>query len=322
MQSFKLLLKNPPTGVTSADTVSLQQDQVFEGQYFGFDQSGLNRGVVTQWNVNQYLDDPVNAEVANDFMSYITSNTSDIELKEILDSDKKLADTFVEYYANSITSGLTSPTSIINNQLTGTTQITYDELQYQLEYASKIDGPLGTPTTIIAPNSRKNTTKTELTTFSEEESFYIPVKLHRNYVDSSRIDFTEFTQDCFKKVDGEEKFFKQCFVELNYETNPEEFWSDSTTSPVSPDEEVVITKEIEICNMVEVSPAKKAVWICERALTTGEVLETYASETSETGFEIIGNPFTGFAVVTTCTLVSPALPAVFEEVCTTHIVPA
>lgn len=106
MQSFKLLLKNPPTGVTSADTVSLQQDQVFEGQYFGFDQSGLNRGVVTQWNVNQYLDDPVNAEVANDFMSYITSNTSDIELKEILDSDKKLADTFVEYYANSITLSL------------------------------------------------------------------------------------------------------------------------------------------------------------------------------------------------------------------------
>ena len=41
---------------------------------------------------------------------------------------------------------------------------------------------------------------------------------------TTRINFTEFTKDCFREVDGESRFWTQCFVDLNKEENPGLFW--------------------------------------------------------------------------------------------------
>ena len=281
MQSFKILL-DVSSGATNAVTV-VDSSLELEGNYFAYDQRGLNKGVVTEFNVNQFLDNPENIDIVNDFRDYLTGNTTSKELQEIVNSNKKLADTFVNYYTTSITNGVVSPTSYIDNNLTGTTSISITNLNYNLEYASTTGTTLGTPETIIAPNARIGTEKDVLTTYTTEESIYLPVMISRNFVDIARINFTEFSMDCFKEVDGVEKFLKQCFVDLNKNNDPNSLWVTGIVSPddaVTPDPlppppppvvitPVVIVPDDEVvCVDVLVTEAKEEVWVCREYRTS------------------------------------------------------
>ena len=222
MQSYKLTIYSgsETTNIVTGSTLS------FDGDYYSYDQSGFNLGVVTEFNVRQYLNNPNNEGVAVDFFTYLTANTSNSEFVEIANSNKKLADSFVEYYSTSVTSGLTTPISIIDNSLTGTSAVTVTNYNYDLSDAGSTSNPLGFPDTIIKGGNRIGTETESLTTYTNEQSFFIPVKIKRSNLDVARINFSEFSGDSTKVINGQNVYLTKGFVDLNKNEDPASFWYD------------------------------------------------------------------------------------------------
>lgn len=221
MQKFTILLNT----ITNNNTTPTQSNLKFEGNYYAYNQSSLNQGIVTEFNVNQFLDNPNNEFIAKQFYDFLIKNTSNSELQEISNSDKKLSDTFKDFYTSFITRGQTPTASKIDNNLTGTTKITTTNYNYQLSDSNTTKVPLGVSATIIAKN-RIGNTKEVISTFIEEDSFYLPIKIELNGIDLSRIDFSEFAKDCFREVNGQSKFLAQSFVDLNKNNDPNSFWTN------------------------------------------------------------------------------------------------
>ena len=236
MQNFKLFLYSgsETTNVVTGSSLSI------DGKYYSYDQSGLNQGVVTEFNVNQFLNNPNNNDIATDFFNYLTTNTTDSQFKEIVGSNKKLANIFTEYYSISVTNGQETPDELVDDSLTGTTEISVTNYNYNFTDSSpSIDRPLGAPVSIIPNVDRINTTSDKITSFTTEESFYIPVAINRNQIDLARMNFSEFSEDCVRDVNGISTTLTQCFVDLNKNEDSDSFWSNSSAQ-VSPNTTQVV----------------------------------------------------------------------------------
>ncbi len=151
---------------------------------------GTGGGIVNSSNVRAFLnDDTSNEFIINDFFSYLTGNTTAVEFSEIYNSDNKLSETFNEYYQSSILNNQAPATSVINNNLTGTSGVTIVENGIH-DYNGVAPGKGLTGITMSINNStRKLNVYSALTTFTEEESYYIPVFIKRNSRQMARLTF-------------------------------------------------------------------------------------------------------------------------------------
>ena len=218
MQKFEILFNLPISGVTElpGENSSLQ----LSNGYFAYDQSGLGGGLVTEFNVRQFLENSTNESVSVAFFSYLTGSTTRFELKEIDESDAKLSSVFNQFYNTTILSGSPSPTSFIDQQLTGTTGVTVTRYVHEfLELEFSGNQNVGAPKS-ITNNKLVGIDSFEIESFTREVSYFLPISLKRKSVDIARMDFSEFTQDCFREVtdvsgNTETKFLAQCFVDLN-----------------------------------------------------------------------------------------------------------
>ncbi len=205
------------TGVSSTLTLN-------DG-YYSYDQKGLNKGIVTEFNVKQYLNDPNNETTALDFFNYLDKNTTDQELAEIYEDNKKLSDLFKKYYNTSVLFGTESPISYVNESLSFTTGITINNLNYALSSSTVYESSMtGTSATIISSSKRLNDIKNELTTYTNEVSYYIDVPLNLSMSTIAQISFSEYTKDEFLVLSGQTITLKKGFVNLNMSSDPNEFW--------------------------------------------------------------------------------------------------
>lgn len=151
---------------------------------------GIGGGIVNPSNVRAFLnDDAANQFIINDFFSYLTGSTTTIEFAEIYNSDQKLSDTFNDYYNSSILNNQLPGTSVINSNLTGTTGITVVENAiYDYDGTAPAKGLTGV-TMSINNSTRKLNIYSALTTYTEEESYYIPVFIKRNSKQMARLYF-------------------------------------------------------------------------------------------------------------------------------------
>src|ERR1035437_9411015 len=201
MQKHILLLNR----FFTASTLNVfSPDSVILGGYYGHDTSGLGGGVVNEQNVRNYLNNPDNDFIAHKFVDYLTGSTNSDDFKEIFYSDKKLSNVFNKFYQTTIVSGLQSPTSYIDDNLTGTTQISYTNNNFLFSSGTVDNSPLPGIPLSIRNASRLNNAQTKLEGFSIEDSYYVNVMLNREFYpnESLEIDFCPIINIIFSASTG------------------------------------------------------------------------------------------------------------------------
>lgn len=181
MKNFEILLNIKYTATTQ---VVLSDLDLQNNYYVYMNKNG--GGIVNPYNVRGYLNDSKNIQITNDFFAYLTGSTSVDQALNILAADKKLSDTFNDYYQRVIISATQiSSTAIIDKNLTGTTQIIANTYIHPWSgYAP--NKQLTGITQSINGSVDAVQSSLYLQDFTTEESYYIPIYIERNYSQLSR----------------------------------------------------------------------------------------------------------------------------------------
>jgi len=156
---------------------------------------GLGGGITNPSNVRGFLNDDRNDLIINDFFSYLTGSTDTVQFAEIYNSDQKLSDVFNDYYISSIVNNQVPSTSVIDNSLVGTSGTTvYDESIHNYDGVAPLKGLTGI-TMSIDNSTRALLEYSALTTFTSEESYYIPVFITRNHKEMARLKFVSCAEN-------------------------------------------------------------------------------------------------------------------------------
>lgn len=217
---------------------------VLTDDYYSYQQTSLGGGITSEFNVRQYLSDPNNENIGNDFFNFLTANTTIEEFRVIFNSNEKLSAIFNNYYERSVVAGQASSRDFVEVELTGTTPITvytpnvfdWNEAVFSDPFGNKMQGEVDS----IVSGPRKSfgpEGKVFLERFTNENSYYLPIFLNRSHSQKAVINFSSFSEDCLKEVtldDGtkEEKFLKQCFVDINAKNDPRELYNSPTVNTI------------------------------------------------------------------------------------------
>lgn len=183
MQRHTLVINNR----FSATTVGINSGLQDYGDYVVNYVQGLGGEVVNASNVRGFLNDDANENVINDFFSYLTASTTTIEFAEIYNSNQNLANTFNNYYNSSVLQDTLPSTSVIDQSLSGTYEIEiiynsdFNYLSSQAQRQSLSGIPLS-----INGEIRELDVYSALTTYTLEESYYVPVFIKRNNLQFER----------------------------------------------------------------------------------------------------------------------------------------
>lgn len=178
MQRHRLLINKSFSATTAAINSGLQN----VNNYISNNIQGLGGGTVNASNVRGFLNDEANENLVDDFFSYLTGSTTVIEFAEIYNSDQKLADNFNNYYESVVVNNLPPSTSVLDASLSGTNGITVVNNQY-FNYSTGFAPEKGLSgiTQSINSDTRLLEVYSALTTFTTDESYYLPIFLTRNY---------------------------------------------------------------------------------------------------------------------------------------------
>jgi hypothetical protein len=196
MQRHTILINKRFSADTQATVTTLtgsgQSFLVNQNSYYLNNVGGLNLGVVNPTNIRAYLNDSANESIINDFFSYLTGNTNQDQFREIFYSDQKLSNVFNSYYAQSVFSGQPSSTYYISQELTGTTTIPTTYTNFNWDGYAPTKGSFTGVTQEIYNASRFYVNSTATYSYTESESYYIPVFIKTNYQGISRETFDVF----------------------------------------------------------------------------------------------------------------------------------
>jgi hypothetical protein len=180
MQKHKLLISI--SGTTAPINSTLKE---VNGYQVNLIQS-LGGGIVNYSNVRKFLNDDVNLIIINDFYTYLTGATTQVEFREIYNSDQKLSDVFNNYYDSSIVNNQFPPSTAIDNSLIGTTGVNIvDNSAFKYNGVAPSKGLLHIPLS-INNTERELKVFSALTTFTYESSYYVPVFIRRSYSQTDR----------------------------------------------------------------------------------------------------------------------------------------
>ncbi len=215
MNEYTLLLKT----LTGSSVSGSSKLELVDNYYLYRQTNG--GGVVDEFNVKVYLDDPDNSIISGNFFRYVA------QFKEIFYDDKKLSNIFNKYYNTSVIVNSGTPTSVINLELTGTTAIT--EYYYYKNWDGRVAPHTlltGTPMSIFG-ESGLTISQPKLLSTTLEESYYIPVYIGLSYEPIAQMNFSEYCKNFIRSG----KTITQGFVDINYKVNYDVFWFTSMKEP-------------------------------------------------------------------------------------------
>lgn len=185
----------------SASTEVIDSNLSLIGNYYVNSQTGLGGGVVSEFNVREFLENDKNESITRDFFSFLTANTTTSEFIEIYYSDKKLSSSFNDFYNSSVLSGLRTSPTVIVDELIQTSGITYrnNNLLWTNNNAFSPRKFLNNIPLDVIGQARINTPITSLTTYTSQQSYYIPIFVHRNTFTTPRDKF-EICKDSNKII--------------------------------------------------------------------------------------------------------------------------
>ena len=193
MQRHTILMNERFSATTATTIVSLtgngQSYFINDGSYYLNNTAGLNLGVVNPTNVRSYLNDPINDTIINGFFFYLTGNTTQEQFVEIFYSDQKLSNVFNQYYNQTVLSGQISPTYYIDQELTGTTIHHHQYFGHNWDGYAPYKSPFTGVTQEIYGASDFTTITDVVTTFTIDESYYVPVFIEKHYEGTSKETF-------------------------------------------------------------------------------------------------------------------------------------
>ncbi len=204
MQKHTLLI-NLSFSSNTASTIVISSNLQNANGYYSNSSQGLGGGIVTPSNVRGFLNDEVNSIIINDFYSYLTGSTNTVEFSEIYNSDAKLSSTFNNYYTSTILNHQYPSTSILNQSLTGTSGVTIIENSIFNYNGVSPQTSLENIPLSINNSTRQLNVFSALTTYTLEESYYIPVFIKRStrQLDREKIIFDKVI-DAISSVDTDE----------------------------------------------------------------------------------------------------------------------
>lgn len=203
MQYHKLLLNRALSGTPVGGTTLRR----YNGYYvYG---NTLGGGIVNQFNVRTFLNDPLNSVIVNDFAAYLSANTTSEEWVQIVGSNEELATIFNSFYETTVIGGQQTSPGVVNSSLvnTGTIQL------HESDHLWNGTAPTAALENIPLPindASRSNDVIDVTSKFSTDMGYYIPVFITRLH-----------DQDSKDKYDG-------CPNRLNILLNPEAFPDQDT----------------------------------------------------------------------------------------------
>ncbi len=191
---------------------------------------GLGGGIVNASNVRFFLNDEVNDIIINDFFSYLTASTTTVEFAEIYHSDQKLADVFNNYYVSSVLNNQIPPTSVIDGSLSGTSGFTVISNEYH-----NLDGVAPKKDLQHIPLSINDSTRilnvySALTTYTLEQSYYIPVFIRRNNKQMARLNFKDEVEIISLIINGTTLSQEEAPVEVSDFDSTVEFFGGTYNS--------------------------------------------------------------------------------------------
>jgi hypothetical protein len=173
MQQFDLFLNPRFTG--SPITVS---ELELSDDYYVYTQS-LGGGITSEFNIRGYLNNSQNQIVIDNFIQYLNENSNEAERKEIFYDDRKLSIVFNQFFQTTVAGGTPSPTVFIDDQLKNTINIIVSDNSFAWD-GNEFVRPSGAPAS-IGGASRIDSTRDYLYEYTNEDSYYLPIKLYKNY---------------------------------------------------------------------------------------------------------------------------------------------
>jgi hypothetical protein len=234
MQQFDLFLNPRFTG--SPITVS---ELELSDDYYVYTQS-LGGGITSEFNIRGYLNNSQNQIVIDNFIQYLNENSNEAERKEIFYDDRKLSIVFNQFFQTTVAGGTPSPTVFIDDQLKNTINIIVSDNSFAWD-GNEFVRPSGAPAS-IGGASRIDSTRDYLYEYTNEDSYYLPIKLYKNY-DKTAI---ETYKVCNDVIDVQiQPILAESYVGGIIDLNAEYFEILENVSPSNPGESNVVSSILQ-----------------------------------------------------------------------------
>lgn len=204
--------------------------------------SSFGGNLVDEFTVRDFLDNSNNEQLAIEFFNYLQNNFTKPEFNELYYNNLKLSNVLNDYYDKTVRSNLQPTNTVADIQLLSTSAVTYENTNF-LNY-----------------NNRSNDLITAVIGYNTGDSYYVNVSISKTFSILENQNYDKYRKDSigqlitkeetekFRYVDNKNKsidllkkknktspqYFIQSFVDVNFNDNESEFWTNPSTSTLSP----------------------------------------------------------------------------------------
>ena len=171
----------------SSTTVPFVTELRNSNGYYAYGNS-VGGGMVTRFNVRSFLNDRKNQIIINDFIAYLSGNTTDDELVKILGDDEQLTSIFNQFYEVSVMRGAPTSSNVISRTMANVSAITYHDSDHYWNGVSNPSG-LGNIPMSIDGSGRQAGIRSIRSRFSSDDAYFIPVFINESYAEMSRYSY-------------------------------------------------------------------------------------------------------------------------------------
>ena len=154
------------------------------GGYYAYGNT-LGGGMVDSFNVRQFLNDPKNQVIIDDFKTYLSMYTTESEFVQVVGSNEKLSEIFNEFYETTVIQSLPTSSDVISENLTDSVNFQHVTTDMEWNGISNQNGLDNIPMSIDA-GERTNLSTTISTQIARGIDYHIPVFIQRVCKENSK----------------------------------------------------------------------------------------------------------------------------------------
>ena len=183
MQQYEILINR---SISSFEQVQ-PSNMNFQNNYWVYSQK-IGEGLVNEFNIKAYLSNKKNQAIIDQFIDYLKSNTTNEGFVSIFYNNKKISELFNYFFSNKIQNGEIIGTAKIDQHISNTIIITISDNTWNWDGQTDSFNPNGITKSLYEAtrNEYFYQKKTEKT---EDDSYYIPVKIDFNFNNIDRNKF-------------------------------------------------------------------------------------------------------------------------------------
>jgi hypothetical protein len=209
MKKYKIVLK-PSDIVFGEPNTENNRLSNFNG-YLIHTNNSIENGLVNEYNVRGYLDNPDNESVVTRFKQYLSANTdNELQFNEIYYKSEKVYPILNDFYNEEIRFRSEANNVLVQDALDGTQVVTYRNNNFDFETNQRLD--LDERSKLV-----------EIFSGETQLDYYINFSINIKEDSVYSTDYSQYIKDCVE--DG--VVLKNCFVDLNKHNDPFEYWTNN-----------------------------------------------------------------------------------------------